>query len=76
EAGRAAEAETVYWDDLKRNRNSGWALKGLHKALVAQGKTDQALVVEARVKESWARADVTLPASRFGRVATTATARR
>ena len=29
EAGRPAEAETVYWEDLKRNRENGWALTGL-----------------------------------------------
>ena len=66
DAGRAAEAETVYWEDLKRNRDSGWALKGLVEALGAQGKTDQAAAVEARLTKSWARADVTLPGSRFG----------
>jgi tetratricopeptide (TPR) repeat protein len=65
-AGRAAEAETVYWEDLKRNRDNGWALFGLVQALRAQNKTDQAAVVEARFKKAWARADVTLNASRFG----------
>ena len=66
EAGRAAEAETVYWDDLRRNPENGWSLYGAWQALVAQGKTDQAARVEARFKEAWARADVTLTASRFG----------
>ena len=33
EAGRPAEAETVYWEDLKRNRENGWALTGLVQAL-------------------------------------------
>jgi tetratricopeptide (TPR) repeat protein len=69
EAGRPAEAETVYWDDLRRNRDNGWALFGLAKALRAQGKTGQAEIVEARFTKAWARADVTLPASRFGRAA-------
>ena len=67
EAKRPAEAETVYWDDLKRNRESGWALFGLMQALKAQGKNDDAALVEARFKKAWARADVTLTASRFGR---------
>ena len=31
EAGRPAEAEVVYWEDLKRNRENGWALFGLHR---------------------------------------------
>jgi tetratricopeptide (TPR) repeat protein len=67
EAGRPYEAETVYWEDLKRNRDNGWALFGLAQALRAQKKDGQAEVVDARFKKAWARADVTLTASRFGR---------
>ena len=66
EAKRPGEAETVYWEDLKRNRENGWALFGLMQALKAQGKNDDAALVEARFKKAWARADVTLTASRFG----------
>jgi hypothetical protein len=66
-AGRPAEAETVYWEDLRRNKESGWALYGLMQALKAQGKNDDAALVEARFKKAWAQADVTLSASRFGR---------
>ncbi|MGZ8843340.1 MAG: hypothetical protein ACXW18_06730 [Pyrinomonadaceae bacterium] len=67
EAKRPAEAETVYWEDLRRNRENGWALFGLMQALKAQGKNDDGALVEARFKKAWARADVTLNASRFGR---------
>ena len=67
EAGRPAEAETVYWEELRRNRNSGWALYGLMQALRAQKKDDQATLIEARFNKAWARADVELKASRFGR---------
>jgi tetratricopeptide (TPR) repeat protein len=66
-AGRPAEAETVYWEDLKRNRESGWSLFGLMQALKAQNKNDDAALVEARFKKAWARADVTLIDSRFGK---------
>ncbi len=65
EAGRPAEAETVYWDDLERFPENGWALFGLSKALRAQGKDEQADLIEARFKKIWARADVTLTASRI-----------
>jgi tetratricopeptide (TPR) repeat protein len=68
EAGRPAEAETVYWEDLRRNRENGWALYGLLQALRAQNKTDQAALIEARFRKAWERADVTLTASRFGRI--------
>jgi tetratricopeptide (TPR) repeat protein len=66
EANRPAEAETVYWEDLKRNRENGWALFGLMQALKAQGKNEEASLVEARFKKAWARADITLTSSRFG----------
>jgi tetratricopeptide (TPR) repeat protein len=67
EAGRQDEAETVYWEDLRRNRSNGWALFGLLQALKAQNKTEDAALIEARFKKAWARADVTLTASRFSR---------
>ncbi len=65
DAGRAAEAEIVYWEDLKRHRENGWALFGLQQALLAQGKKEEAALVEKRLKNAWARADVTLTSSRF-----------
>jgi tetratricopeptide (TPR) repeat protein len=65
DAGRPAEAETVYWEDLKRNRDNGWALFGLLQALRAQKKDEAARVIEDRFKRAWARADVTLTSSRF-----------
>jgi len=66
DANRPAEAETVYWEDLKRNRENGWALFGLMQALKAEGKNEDAALVEARFKKAWARADVKLTSSRFG----------
>jgi len=68
EAGRASEAETVYWEDLRRNRENGWALFGLMQALRAQKKAADAALTEARFTKAWSRADVVLPASRFGRM--------
>ena len=40
DAGRPSEAEAVYWEDLRRNRENGWALRGLKNALEAQGKAE------------------------------------
>ena len=57
-AGRFAEAETVFWEDLKRNPENGWSLRGVIEALRAQNKMEQAAVVEARLKKAWARSDV------------------
>ena len=56
-AGRPEEAETVYWEDLKRNPENGWSLFGVVQALRAQKKTELADIVEARRKNVWARAD-------------------
>jgi hypothetical protein len=61
-AGRADEAETVYWEDLKRYPENGWSLFGLWKALEAQGKTEQAATIEARFRKAWKDADTTLRA--------------
>jgi tetratricopeptide (TPR) repeat protein len=65
EAGRPAEAEVVYWEDLRRNRENGWALFGLHQALSAQQKESDAALVQTRFRKSWSRADVALTSSRF-----------
>jgi tetratricopeptide (TPR) repeat protein len=65
QAGRAAEAEAVYREDLRRNPENGWSLFGLAQGLRAQGKTADAAGVDERFRRAWARADVTLTASRF-----------
>jgi tetratricopeptide (TPR) repeat protein len=57
-AGRADEAETVYWEDLKRNAESGWSLSGLLQALQAQGKNEEATLVEVRLRKAWRDADI------------------
>jgi len=64
-AGRPEEAESIYWQDLSRNRENGWSLFGLLQSLRAQGKTAEIAVIEARFRKAWDRADVTLTASRF-----------
>jgi tetratricopeptide (TPR) repeat protein len=65
DAGRAREAEIVYWEDLRRNPENGWSLFGLMQSLKAQGKTAEAASVEARFRKAWAQADVQLSSSRF-----------
>ena len=64
-AGRHAEAEQVYREDLRRFPENGWSLFGLAQALRAQGKENDALVEEARFRRAWAGADVMLTGSRF-----------
>src|SRR2546427_247491 len=65
QAGRGAAAEQVYREDLVRNPGNGWALFGITQALRVQGKTFEAAPAEVRFRKAWAKADVTLTASRF-----------
>jgi tetratricopeptide (TPR) repeat protein len=64
-AGRSAEAEAVYREDLKRFPENGWSLFGLAAALKAQRKSAEAAAVEQRFAKAWAGSDVRLTASRF-----------
>jgi tetratricopeptide (TPR) repeat protein len=64
-AGRSADAEAVYREDLKRFPENGWSLFGLAAALRAQGKSAEAAAVDQRFSKAWSAADVKLTASRF-----------
>lgn len=59
-AGRAAEAEQVYRDELRDNPENGWSLSGLEKSLLAQGRKDDAAAVRKRLDTAWAKADAGL----------------
>jgi tetratricopeptide (TPR) repeat protein len=65
EAGYPAEAEVVYWQDLKRYRNNGYALYGLWQSLKARGQEQESAQIEARFRKAWADADVMLSSSRY-----------
>ena len=59
-AGKPADAERAYREDLKRFPANGWALKGLELSLRAQGKTGEAEKVAKEFREAWKGADVKL----------------
>jgi len=63
QAGRFAEAEQVYRDDLARLPENGWSLFGLARSLELQQKGDEAAVVEARYHKIWSNADVQITSS-------------
>ena len=65
QAGRASEAEAVYWEDLRRYPHNGWSLFGLSQSLRKQGKNEEAALAEQRFQKAWSQADVKLTASRF-----------
>ena len=70
-AGRFAEAEQVYRDDLKRLPENGWSLLGLSQALAAQQKHGAELeATRARFNKVWAKADVKITSSCLCRPAT------
>jgi tetratricopeptide (TPR) repeat protein len=64
-AGRAAEAENVYREDLRQHPENGWALYGLVQTLLAQHRDDDAHAVKRQFETAWRNADVTLAASAF-----------
>lgn len=57
-AGRHAEAERAFREDLDRFPENGWSLHGLAAALRAQGRTAEADAVQKRFEAAWSTADV------------------
>lgn len=65
EAGRASEAERIYYEDLKVHPENGWSLAGLAESLLRQGQATAAAEARTRFERAWATADVVLSGSRF-----------
>jgi tetratricopeptide (TPR) repeat protein len=63
EAGRFAEAEQAYRQDLEDHPHNGWSLVGLKAALSAQEINHTEIDLD--LEESWSRADTWITASRF-----------
>jgi tetratricopeptide (TPR) repeat protein len=61
--GKAAKAEEVYREDLKKWPENGWALYGLSVSLDAQGKKPEAEQIRKRWNAVWAKADVEIGSS-------------
>ncbi len=62
-AKRFAAAEKVFRSDLKDHPKSGWALDGMAKALLGQGKQTEAQVAQREMASSWVLADKQLRAN-------------
>ena len=60
EAGRWAEAESTFQAELLARPGSGWALRGLARALQAQGRADEAAKHRAELDRVWRDASVAL----------------
>lgn len=62
-AGRAAEAEQVYRQDLRRLPENGWSLRGLSQALARQSREAEASRVEQRFALVWKGGDMRIGTS-------------
>ncbi len=64
-AGRYAEAEGVYREDLKKWPENGWSLLGLSTCLEngGSGRAAELADVKARLKRVWGRSDVEMGSS-------------
>ena len=58
QAGRYAEAEAVFREDLRRLPENGWGLFGLERALRLQKKDAEADAVKKRFEAVWSKADM------------------
>lgn len=65
DAGKPDEAEKVFTEDLKKNPENGWSLKGLQLAQEKLGKKTEAVATSKRFQKSWANADVKIVSSRY-----------
>jgi tetratricopeptide (TPR) repeat protein len=65
EAGYPAEAEVIYWQDLRRYRDNGYSLYGLWQSFKSRGLKEDAARIKAQFQLAWADADVVLSSSRF-----------
>jgi tetratricopeptide (TPR) repeat protein len=64
-AGKSAEAEQIFREDVQRWPRNGWGLFGLEQSLRAQGKSDSAEIVHREFNETWKRADTKLDLAWF-----------
>ncbi|MFY9530405.1 MAG: hypothetical protein WBC04_15360 [Candidatus Acidiferrales bacterium] len=60
QAGKPAEAENVFREDLKKNARNPRSLFGLAESLKAQGKTSEARAVQQQFNLAWKNADTKL----------------
>ncbi len=62
---RAAEAEAVYREELRRNPANGWSLLGLAQSLDAQQRGAEVGEARQAFEKAWGHADVSLASSHF-----------
>ena len=63
QAGKVAQGEAIFREDLKRNPRNPRSLFGLAEALKAEGKTTEAATVRQQFQRAWSKADTKLALS-------------
>lgn len=69
QAGRNADAERTYREDLDFYPENGFALNGLYLSLINQGRMEEAASVKVRFEKAWEFADIELEDSRVKAIA-------
>ena len=62
-AGKHADAENVFKEDLELFPENGWALNGLKESLDGQGKSEEIPAIQERLEKAWQWADTELAGS-------------
>jgi tetratricopeptide (TPR) repeat protein len=62
-AGKTAEAEATFREDLKRNPRNPRSLFGLAESLKAEGKNAEAATIRQQFEQAWSKADTKLTLS-------------
>ena len=65
QAGKAAQAEAIFREDLKRNPRNPRSLFGLAETLKAEGETTEAAAVRQQFQRAWSKADIKLTLADF-----------
>lgn len=65
DAGRYDEAQKVYEEDLVRNPENGWSLRGLANCQQKSGKAADAARTVKRLEAVWGKGDIAISSSRF-----------
>lgn len=65
EAGKYADSEKVYLEDLKINRENGWSLTGLQRCQHAQNKKSDVAATAKRFSKAWKNSDIAISSSRL-----------
>ncbi len=65
DAGKYAEGEKIFQEDLKRNPENGWSLKGLEVCQLKQNNKSTGAGTAKRFEKAWKDADIKIVSARF-----------